>query len=190
MGCSEVAIRYFSSMELSSALSLPLPITCGVGQEPPSPFPSCSCTSGDRRSLADAQAAALPACTWTGSEAFRGRRSEQGQDSLGKGAAAVCCLFGLLQKPQWPPASEAGDKPPPRHHIAMTTVSTAKMNPGDREQKGAAEASPGQRGSQLAPSLWGKPHGGGSVGKLVPGGASGCQAVRHGDPAGIEPLTL
>ena len=29
MGCSEVAIRYFSSKELSSDLSLPLPITCG-----------------------------------------------------------------------------------------------------------------------------------------------------------------
>lgn len=27
MGCSEVAIRYFSSMELSSAFSLPLPMT-------------------------------------------------------------------------------------------------------------------------------------------------------------------
>lgn len=37
IGCSEVAIRYFSSMELSSARSLPFPITCR-GHEPPALF--------------------------------------------------------------------------------------------------------------------------------------------------------
>lgn len=45
MGCSDVAIRYFSSMELSSALSLPLPITCAGTREAPSP-PCAACKIG------------------------------------------------------------------------------------------------------------------------------------------------
>jgi len=66
MGCSEVAIRYFSSTELSSAFSLPLPITWREGGDTRAIVPLPQLLRRLRGQALASRRAGSPACTRTG----------------------------------------------------------------------------------------------------------------------------